>query len=377
MPGLPVYACLLMICISGCAVAQQGQSDDPIRKELEQHEFDLSTTGKAFLLDEARGASFFLLGELHGENEIPALLREVWPQMWRDGYRHIAGEISPWAANQLEFGPADDPHKVEGLWSKQEALFVHSLGGTAQPVLWGCDMDEMQPAMLIRELATANPTNPSLKRMIEITKSGYNRNMAPELLLLMPEPTAIRDPRINDESLFSNVKATLEIDSDRLNPDTKLRAQLRRESLMKGLFLLHYQKNIPSGSESKIMLRFGRNHLHRGYDARGVSTLGNFVAEFAFAQHRTAFNVAAFGAGGKASLAGETWDADERNDDLAFHLLASLARYPATVFDLRTLRQALHRIPDESRSPVQRRLVYWADSYDAIICYKTVTPFDK
>ena len=91
MPGLPVYACLLMICISGCAVAQQGQSDDPIRKELEQHEFDLSTTGKAFLLDEARGASFFLLGELHGENEIPALLREVWPQMWRDGYRHIAG----------------------------------------------------------------------------------------------------------------------------------------------------------------------------------------------------------------------------------------------------------------------------------------------
>ncbi len=139
--------------------------------------------------------------------------------MWRDGYRHIAGEIRPWAANQLEFGPAEGPHKVEGLWSRQEALFVHSLGGTAQPVLWGCDMDEMQPAMLIRELATANPTNPSLKRMPEITKSGYNRNMAPDLLQLMPA-TAIRDPRINDESLFSNVKATLEIDSDRLDTET-------------------------------------------------------------------------------------------------------------------------------------------------------------
>jgi hypothetical protein len=306
MPGLHVSACLLMICMSSCAVAQQGQSDDSIRKELEQHEFDLSTTGRAFLLDEARGASFFLLGELHGENEIPALLRELWPQMWRDGYRYIAGEISSWAANQLEFGPVDGPLKVEGLWSKPEALFVHSLGAAAQPVLWGCDMDEMQPHMLIRERATDNPTNPSLKRMMEITKSGYNRNMAPDLLQRMPEPTAIRDPWINDASLLANVKATLEIDSDRLNPDTKLRAQLRRESLMKGLFLLHYQKNISSGSEAKIMLRFGRNHLHRGYDARVVSTLGNFVAEFAFAQHRTAFNVAAFGAGGKASLAGET-----------------------------------------------------------------------
>jgi hypothetical protein len=133
MPGFYACAGLLMICISSCAVAQQGQSDDSIRKELEQHEFDLSTTGKAFLLDEARGASFFLLGELHGENEIPALLRDLWPQMWRDGYRHIAGEMSPWAANQLEFGPADGSVKVEGLWSKQEAYsFTHWEGRHSQ-----------------------------------------------------------------------------------------------------------------------------------------------------------------------------------------------------------------------------------------------------
>jgi len=160
--------------------------------------------------------------------------------------------------------------------------------------------------------------------MLEITKSGYNRNMAPELLQHMPKSIAIRDRWINDVSLLSNLEATLEIDRDRLSPDAKFRAQLDRESLMKKLFLVHYQKNIPFGSESKVMLRFGRNHLHKGFDSRGVSTLGNFVAEFAFAQHRTSFNVAAFGAGGKASLAGETWDADERNDDLAFQFLASL-----------------------------------------------------
>jgi hypothetical protein len=63
-----------------------------------------------------------------------------------------------------------------------------------------------------------------------------------------------------------------------------------------------------------------------------MSTLGNFVAVFVSAQHKTAFNVAAFGAGGKASLAGETWDADERSAAAAFAFLASLARYPATAF---------------------------------------------
>jgi len=146
---------------------------------------------------------------------------------------------------------------------------------------------------------------------------------------------------------------------------------------MKDLFQIHYAKHVMKGSNAKVMLRFGRNHLHKGYDARGISTLGNFVAEFAFSQHKAAFNVAAFGAGGKASLAGEIWDADERSDDVAFELLASLAQYPATVFDLRPLREMLHRIPAENRTPRLQRLVYWADSYDAILCYKNVTSLSQ
>ena len=349
--------------------------DEPVREQLAQHEYDLLGDGKVFLSDEARRASFFLLGELHGENEIPALLRELWPGMWRDGFRYVAAELSPWAANQLEFTPTDRQEKLVTLWSKQEALFVHSLSA-GPAVLWGCDMEEMQPQLLIRDLAAANPANTGLARMLNITRSGSERERAPELLQLARGLTTIREVSINDTSLLGNVEATLEIDSARLNADAKLQAQLRRESLMKELFLLHYQKSMSVNPEAKVMLRFGRNHLHRGYDDRGISTLGNFVAEFASAQHKTAFNVAAFGAGGKASLAGETWDADERSDDVALALLASLARYPATVFDLRPLRQTLHRVPDENRSPVEQRLVYWADSYDAIICYRNVTPLN-
>jgi hypothetical protein len=63
------------------------------------------------------------------------------------------------------------------LWSKQEAIFVHSLGGS-QPVLWGYDMDELQLQLLIRDLARANPWNSALARMADITKAGYQRKMA-------------------------------------------------------------------------------------------------------------------------------------------------------------------------------------------------------
>lgn len=101
MPRFPVHACCLLICFISCAAAQPDKSDDSVREDLQQHQYDLSTGGKVFLLNEARNASFFLLGELHGENEIPALLRELWPAMWKDGYRHIAAELSPWAANHL------------------------------------------------------------------------------------------------------------------------------------------------------------------------------------------------------------------------------------------------------------------------------------
>ncbi len=91
-------------------------------------------------------------------------------------------------------------------------------------------------------------------------------------------------------------------------------------------------------------------------------------------QDGTTFNVGAFGAGGKATLAGKTWDADERQDELTFALLAERAKYSATLFDLRPIRRLVHRIPQEKRSALQKNLTYWADSYDALICYKTVTP---
>jgi len=364
---------LLLVSASLSVHKQQKENDDYLREELRQHQYDLATKGKSFLENEARGVSFFLLGELHGENEIPDLLHALWPQMWHDGYRYLAAELSPWAADQLELAPAKAHPKLMTLWTKPEAEFIHSLGAT-EPVLWGCDMDEAQPHLLIRELAAANPNNPTFARMLKLTESAYDRRMAPELLGLLRQPNNLHDRTVNDISLLENIRSTLGIEQQRLNPDQKLSASQQRESLMKTLFLEHYEKHFITHPDAKVMLRFGRNHLHRGYDARGVSTLGNFVAEFAVSRHKSVFNVAAFGAGGKASLAGETWDADERGDDLAFSFLASVAQTPATVFDLRPLRTILHRIPEERRSPLEQRLVYWADSYDAIICYKNVTP---
>lgn len=366
--------CLTILAEGTPIVLQESPSDDPVRTALLNHQYDLEADGLKFLLDEASNNDFFLLGELHGDNEIPALLRVLWPLMWKHGYRHIAAEVSPWAAHQLEFVPAGKGPEVQGLWTKDEVIDVHSLAESHAEVLWGCDIEEVQPQLLIAELALLNPSDLDLRRMTELTKDGYNRKMAPELLDLAKGIKGNKDAVVNDMSLRENLIGTLEVEKNRLDANTKLIAQNERERLMKEQFLKHFRRGSAAGTPSKVLLRFGRNHLHRGYDARGISTLGNFIAEFAVAGGKKTFNVGAFGAGGKATLHGDTWDADERKDELAFALLAEKARYSATVFDLRPLRALLHRIAQEKRSALETSLIYWADSYDAVICYKTVTP---
>ena len=65
---------------------------------------------------------------------------------------------------------------------------------------------------------------------------------------------------------------------------------------------------------------------------------------------------------------------DQGKDDPALAFLASLATYPATVFDLRPIRRALHQIPVQKLSARDAGVLFWADSYDAIVSYREVTP---
>jgi hypothetical protein len=81
-----------------------------------------------------------------------------------------------------------------------------------------------------------------------------------------------------------------------------------------------------------------------------------------------------FAAGGKEHLAGKTFSADERQDEPAFAFLAALAGIDATLFDIRELRPILHAIPSEKRTPLEKNLTYWADSYDFLLCYPSVSP---
>ena len=363
----------ILLLIPSCmpsVVSAQTPTEESLRAELVKHETSLDNRGKALLLSEAQSHQYFLLGELHGETQIPALLSDLWPTLWKDGYRHVAAEVSPWAATHLQQDIHDDPTPIPGLWTRSQAATVDQFAMPHDSVLWGCDIEEEQPDQLIRQVARLNPTDTNLRRMAALVATGYKRSQAPELLQIAQSDHPRHDADVGGASLWGSTLSTLEVEALRSNPHTRYEASEARELVMKELFLRHTRRE----SSGKVLLRFGRNHLHRGYDARGISTLGNFLAEWAIAKGQSVINVGVFAAGGKEHLAGQTFDADERQDELTFVLLATLAKNTPTLFDLREIRPLLHAIPASKRTLLEANLIYWADSYDFLLCYPNVSP---
>jgi hypothetical protein len=369
-----LLGCAAALLVGPAIVLAQNESltiDKNIVSAVAANQSDLASEGYALLLREASSHNFFLLGELHGTNEVPALIDKLWPEMWKQGYRHVGAEISPWAAHQLEFVPKGEGPSINGTWTREQSSVVHSLAGAHDTVIWGCDMEEIQPQYPIRDLAALNPGDKNLERMVALTANGYSRPLAPELLSLLSSSPQGKDTVVNGISLRQNLMASLQIEKDRMSKETRPAAQARRELLMKQQFLEHYRE----GDPGKVLIRFGQAHLFRGLDNdRGISTLGNFIAEFALTQNSTVFNVAVFGAGGEYRLLGRTFSADQRQDELAFAWLAAQAKAESTVFNMRPLRPLLHALGAGKRSALEESLMYWADSYDALICYKSVTP---
>jgi hypothetical protein len=324
-------------------VAVSAQAADPIADLLKAHQLDLAADGKAFLLNEGGRASFVLVGGLHGDRETLALVQTLVAGLEPFGYRNVAAEMSPWAAARLPGG-----------------------------VVKGADIEEVQPHLLIRELAASNPQNGPLAEMVDTTKSGYRRSSAPQLLQLARDIGDVKDVTVGGASLRSLIVKTLEVESIRAAGNQRFDASTRREAVMKELFAGHYRAAAREQATPKFVVSFGQSHLGRGIDQRGVSTLGNFIAELAAAEGTQSFHVILFAAGGRIAFHG-LQDIDQRKDNEGFAFIGSVARYPAAVFDLRPIRRAL-RSASSPLSPRDESLRYWADSYDAIVCYREVTP---
>jgi hypothetical protein len=123
---------------------------------------------------------------------VPAAL-DLWREMWKEGYRHIAGELSPWAAHQLELVPAGKALKFWGF-GQSERLRTCTRSQLRMTVSFGVVISKRSSRNgWSAELARLNLHDSRLQRMAELTNNGYSREKAPEQLeLLNREPCTDR-----------------------------------------------------------------------------------------------------------------------------------------------------------------------------------------
>jgi hypothetical protein len=266
----------------------------------------------------------------------------------------------------------------------------------ASPLVWGCDQ-EIQPDVIAKNLFDlmqnvparyrAELVSPLEEMRSDITKRfdpgrsaallGRARAVSSALDSRRPELARRPSSRATAEirKQLDLLIVTLEIFAAKQDKDTRLTGQQMREELMKRLFLENYRAAKAAGeTEPRVLIRFGQSHGTRGIDLRNVSTLANFVAEMAVSERASFFNVITFATGGKPNLGGKEVDWDDGKDDRVVQLLAGLAPFDATVFDLRPLRKLLQLEGPGCDDPVLASLRYDANGYDSAICYKRVTP---
>ena len=273
------------------------------------------------------------------------------------------GRDQPWAAHELEFAAGKFP--LFGLWTQPEAAFVTSLKKGGGAVLWGCDIEEVQPHLLIRDLAALNPRDEHLRSAVAGRRRCFQRRTAPTLLQhvgrrggqgpvvqrrLASEQSAPDAGGRDRQGGWRRAAGIPPSGSGDERPVPSAVAGGHRQT--QGFPPLRQEPSPSRLRPARVCPRWGTswpNWPPLNGCRPSMSPRSRAAAALRWRGRRPSSTSAATTGirlpGVNRAVSGD-----------------SLRSPP--------LRQPLHRIPGARRSSLEASLVYWADSYDAIIFYR-------
>lgn len=368
---------------------------------------ELSGDGLDWLLERARGADHFLVGERHGTAEVAELSAALYERLAAIGYGHAALEIGPWAARDVRdaldrggfAGLRDlltryehDPVAFLG-WREEARLAarIHAAGGE----IWGLDQEFVGSlAMHLDALAEQAETPREREAVREIRGRMEEAWSGDPLGRATPEALeALRDafePRGDPEAvgridamIFSNeIYAPYVRDVGNFYD-----SNVDRENYMKRNLIDRVRgAEVATGEAPRVFYKFGGLHSarHSGLQGDPRVFLGVFVSEWSRVRGEETFHVMADCHGGKHRASGQDGggrclsylayrrgeDGEPRETQLARHL--STERI--TVIDLAALRTRYlgwDFLDDRMRTAI---LAY--DAYVAIPDVRPSTPWE-
>jgi hypothetical protein len=358
---------------------------------LELRDGALSGPGADFILSTAGNAQFVALGEDHNNMEIPELTAALFRVLQtRFGYHYFIEEQDPATMQRISRPPlrghldslvalARRYSHAFTFVSDQELRMLADIGATSSAKtdpIWGCDQ-AFGVSIALEDLMALPLTNTARSYVKALRDSANAKERIRDLdgnHYIATDSTAaasladlnrLVDPTTGSPAdlLVHNLVVSNRIYRNWLE-GRRYQANYEREEYMKGCFLEHYRQAESAGHEPpRVLMKFGHNHLVRGFGYTNLQSLGDFVSQFAVAEGAHSFHVAVFpnNASGYGDLA--SWQ------DSTPRLLASRTRPTEwTVIDLRALRPVYDRLVPSSLSAAQRENLHrWVFGFDAAL----------
>ena len=364
----------------------------------------------ADVLNEAVAHSrFVLLGEDHLTREIPAFAAALCDGMHPDAYAVEAGPEAAAFVNSLLASPDRIPRMAERSRKhpnnmafldvrEENDLAAHCASASRNPhfQLWGLDQEFIGSAGTMLEAMQATQPGPLSRAAIaeaqaqeaaadQLVRSSGNPGKLFLLSSTDADVKALEDAVAVDGNAATRSllhEFTLSRQIYQLNSDGSPDSNRIRAELLKQHFLADYASAKLPSAEAHILLKFGDDHLGKGFNILHQRDLGNFVAELADGEGTRSLHILALGARGThAAFVGYAKPLGHEpfvmTDDPGYKWLApavaSLLPQPSggnastlTLYDLRRLRfRGIDLGPD------WERIVY---SYDLFVLIPELTP---
>jgi hypothetical protein len=286
---------------------------------------ELSDAGGKLMADAIEHAQFVLLGESHFSRETPRLAAAVCHTMHPDGYAVEAGPYAAAYVNGLLNSPDRKvrmqererayPANMAFLDDEQENDLAASCAASTRNkhfTLWGLDQEFLGAASLLLTQMEAQPNGPTATAVIRLAEQkdkqaearARSSSDATQLFLVSASDSEIADLLVaigtdgtpTSQAIMHEFAESRRI--YRLNLVGSPDSNAERASLLKQHFSAHYRALQQDTPAPRILLKFGDNHMWKGFNDLHQLDLGDLVAELASAEHSTSLHIQVLAAKG-------------------------------------------------------------------------------
>jgi hypothetical protein len=400
--------CILTLGI-GCAHAEQTTT---LAELLQAHRYgltvqdgDMSGPGATVLEKDLAEAQFVAIGEEHGTREVPQFVWASCRAMAKTGLDAMAIEAGPlvtsllqrWSSRQdgyaslLSFEQRYPDSIAFFSWQQEFDLLSRCQQASAphRLQLWGLDQEFLGSSNYILQQILAAHPGPAVETIvrklqaqcsIDERKAVSSGRWADSCMLQLSKDdlTSLQVAVAHTTNRRAQDLSAALIKTQRIysahESGQSYQANRERARLLKRNFVADYQHLLrATGKAPRVLLKFGANHLFKGFDETDLADLGNFVSEFSDGLESASLHIEVLGIQGyDETISGPGQPDQAVKKDAEPGPLAPLyaEAFPQawTLFDLRPLRSKFSSLGHLDRE--LERLIF---GYDLLIVIPEVS----